>query len=174
MSESDPRPDEACETTAESCGLHDRRDFVRQALMAVGALIALGATPDRLAAMERRYATGRRDGAELRFPLPTADGATVDRSNNLIVARFNGAAIAFVLECPHRGENVRWQADNNRFFCPKHESTFQPDGTRIQGKAERGLDRYAIRREGDELVVDTEQKIRSTNAEAWAAAQVTL
>lgn len=165
---------DACETPDDACALQDRRDFLRLGLMAVGALTALGATPDRLAALERAFATGTRQGDDLRFPLPTADGATVDRANNLIIARFNGEAIAFVLECPHRGENVRWQANNNRFFCPKHESTFQPDGARIQGKADRGMDRYAIRREGNELIVTTTQKIRSTNVEAWTAAKVTL
>lgn len=168
-----PTPD-PCEHPKASCALQDRRDFLRVGLMAVGALAALGATPDRLAALERAVATGRRVGSELRYPLPTADGATVDRANDVIIARFNGEAIAFVLECPHRGENVRWQANRNRFFCPKHESTFEPDGTRIQGKAERGLDRYAIRREGDELVVTTTEKFRSSNAEAWAAAKVAL
>ena len=165
---------DTCESTTDSCTLHDRRDFVRHGLVAVGALLAMGATPDRLAAMERVLATGRGDGEELRYPLPTADGATIDRANNVIIARVNGEAIAFVLECPHRGENVRWQANNNRFFCPKHESTFEPNGARIQGKADRGMDRYAIRREGNELVVITTQKLRSTNAEAWAAAKVTL
>jgi Rieske Fe-S protein len=84
-------------------------------------------------------------------------------------------ALAFVLECPHRGENVTWQANNNRFFCPKHRSTFQPNGTLIGGRAERGMDRYALRRDGDELVVDSAVKLRSDNAAAdWAAAQVTL
>jgi nitrite reductase/ring-hydroxylating ferredoxin subunit len=164
----------ACERLDEPCAVQERRDFLRLGLMAVGALAALGATPDRLAALERRFATGRRVGSDLRFPLPTADGATVDRTNNLILARFNGEAIAFVLECPHRGENVRWQANNNRFFCPKHESTFQPNGARIQGKAERGMDRYAMRREGNELVVTITEKIRSTNAAAWMAAAVAL
>jgi len=165
---------EPCEPTLDACALQDRRDFVRHGLMAVGALMAMGAVPERLAALERGVATGLRLGEELRYPVPTADGATIDRANNLIIARFNGEAIAFVLECPHRGENVRWQANNNRFFCPKHESTFEPNGARIQGKAERGMDRYAIRREGDELVVTTTEKVRSTNAEAWAAAKVSL
>lgn len=163
-----------CESTPDACAMQDRRDFVRHGLMAVGALMTMGAVPERLAALERGLATGRRVGEELRYPIPTADGATIDRANNLIIARFNGEAIAFVLECPHRGENVRWQANNNRFFCPKHESTFEPNGARIQGKAERGMDRYAIRRDGDELVVTTTEKIRSTNAEAWAAAKVAL
>lgn len=163
-----------CASADDTCALQDRRDFLRLGLAAVGALAALGATPERLAALERVFATGVREGDELRYPIPTADGATIDRANNVIVARLGAALIAFVLECPHRGENVRWEAANNRFFCPKHESTFEPDGARIQGKAERGLDRYAVRRDGDELVVDTSRKFRSTNLEAWTAAQVAL
>jgi Rieske Fe-S protein len=167
------RASDPCEPAGDPCALQDRRDFLRAGLMAVGALTALGATPERLAALERAFATGAVDGDELRYPLPPADGATIDRANDVIVVRLDGAVMAFVLECPHRGEKVRWEAENNRFFCPKHESTFEPDGARIQGKAERGLDRYEVRREGDELVVNTRRKFRSTNA-AWSAAQVAL
>lgn len=151
-----------------------RRDFIRIGLMAVGALATLGVTADDLSALESRFVTGIRDGAELRFPLPAADGATIDESHDLIIARVGGVAIAFVLECPHRGTNVQWQGNRSRFFCPKHRSTFQPNGARIAGRAERGMDRYAIRREGNELVVNTSTKLRSTDAAGWAAAQVTL
>jgi nitrite reductase/ring-hydroxylating ferredoxin subunit len=166
---------ESCESSATECdAVNGRREFLRVGLMAVGALAAVGVTPDQLAALERRFASGRRDGAELRFPVPTADGATIDESNGVIIARVGGVAMAFVLECPHRGTNVTWQANRSRFFCPKHRSTFQPNGTLIGGRAERGLDRYAIRREGNELVVNTERKLRSTDAAAWAAAQVAL
>lgn len=172
---SDERPNETCESAAADCAANaDRRGFIRAGLMAVGALATLGVTPDQLAALEARFATGFRDGAELRFPVPGADGATIDEANDVIIARVAGVAMAFVLECPHRGTNVTWQATRNRFFCPKHRSTFQPDGARIAGRADRGLDRYAIRREGDELVVNTSSKLRSTNAAAWAAAQITL
>lgn len=169
------RPEESCESAEAECEvLGGRRDFVRAGLMAVAALATLGVAPHQLAALERRFATGRREGDELRFPIPTADGATIDEANELIIARVAGVAIAFVLECPHRGTNVRWQANRNRFYCPKHRSTFQPNGTLIGGRADRGLDRYAIRREGEELVVDTSRKLRSTNEESWAAAQVRL
>ncbi len=168
-------PLDSCETTNSDCHIAgDRRDFLRAGLMAVGALATLGITPEQLSALERRFATGRREGADLRYPLPASDGATIDEANAVIVARVSGVAIAFVLECPHRGTNVTWQANRSRFYCPKHRSTFQPNGALIGGRAERGLDRYAIRREGDELVVNTATKLRSTNAEAWTAAQVTL
>lgn len=159
----------------DPCGApSDRRSFLRDGLMAVAALTALGVTADRLEALSRSYATGTLTGDELRFPIPTADGATIDTANDVIIARYEGAVHAFVLECPHRGTDVEWQGDRGRFYCPKHKSTFRPEGSLIDGKAERGLDRYAVRREGDEVVVDTSRKIRSTNAEAWAAAQFAI
>lgn len=172
----------ASDAERDSCASHeadcavagDRREFLRAGLLAVGALAALGVTPEQLSALERRFATGTRRGAELRFPLPSADGATIDEANAVIIARVGGVVMAFVLECPHRGTNVTWQANRNRFFCPKHRSTFQPNGALIAGRAERGLDRYAVRRDGAELVVDTANKVRSTDAAAWTAAQVTL
>ncbi len=168
-------PEESCQSAASECeALNGRRDFIRAGLMAVGALATLGVTPDQLSALEARFATGQLVGDELRFPLPAADGATIDEANKVIIARVAGVAMAFVLECPHRGEDVEWQANRNRFYCPKHRSTFEPNGALIRGKAERGLDRYPVRREGEELVVDTSRKLRSTNETDWTAAQVTL
>lgn len=168
----DPEP---CEP-ATDCGVaSDRREFLRGGLMAVAALAALGVGPERLHALERLAAAGKRDGDLLRYPLPTTDGATIDADNAVIVVRFQGRIHAFALECPHRGTEVEWQGDRGRFYCPKHKSTFQPEGTLIGGKAERGLDRYVVRREGNEIVVDTATTIRSDrDAEAWNAAVVAL
>lgn len=166
-------PHDACETTDAGCDDgNGRRAFLREGLMALAALTTLGATAERLEALTKVYATGVADGELVRYPVPTADGATIDKANKVIVARYQGAIHAFALECPHRGESVEWQGDRNRFYCPKHKSTFQPEGTLIQGKAERGLDRYPITREGEEVVVDTATTIRSTNAEAWSSARV--
>lgn len=161
--------DASCETS-----LPDRRAFLKDGLMAVAALAALGASADKLHAMTLGFATAIRDGAILRYPIPTVDGATIDAANKVIIVRFQNSMHAFVLECPHRGTDVQWQADRGRFYCPKHKSTFQPEGTFIAGKAERNMDRYPVRIEGAELVVDTAAFIRSDrDAAAWAAAKVT-
>jgi Rieske Fe-S protein len=149
-----------------------RRTFLKEGLMALAALTALGATASNLHALTRDYATGRADGATVRYPIPAADGVTIDSENKVIVARYQGSVYAFGLECPHRGTNVTWQAGQNRFYCPKHKSTFQPGGAFIEGKAERALDRYAITREGNEIVVDTAVLIREPAGAAHAAAKV--
>lgn len=169
------RQDSCDHTDDATAGCEDgtgRRTFLKEGLMALAALTALGATASNLHALTRDYATGRADGATVRYPVPAADGVTIDSDNKVIVARYQGSIYAFGLECPHRGTNVTWQAGQNRFYCPKHKSTFQPGGTFIEGKAERGLDRYAITRDGNEIVVDTAVLIREPDAAAHAAAKV--
>lgn len=152
-----------------------RRAFLRDGLMAVAALSAIAGGAAPLHALTRRYATGLRLADSITYPLPTADGATIDAANKVILVRFEGKVHAFSLECPHRKESVEWQPDNGRFFCPKHKSTFKPEGTLIQGKAERNLDRFAVRLEADKVVVDTGQMIRSDReAEAWGSAVVSI
>ena len=158
---------------ADACESHDRRSFLKDGLMAVAALTALGVTAERLSALTLLHATGRTDGALLRYPIPAADGALVDAANKVIVARFQGSVIAFSITCPHKQTVLVWQPENSRFYCRKHKSTFRPDGAFIQGKAERNMDRYAVRIEGNEVVVDTATAIRSdTETAAWAAAKV--
>ena len=143
--------------------------------MALAALTAVGATASPLEALARVYATGTVRGDTLRYPVPAADGATIDAVNKVILVRYAGAIHAFSLLCPHRRNEVEWQPTASRFYCPKHKSTFRPEGTLIQGKAERNLDRLAIRLDGTEVVVETTPTIRSDrDAEGWAAAKVTV
>lgn len=162
----------------DACG-HDcdhdtgRRGFLRDGLMAVAALTAIAGGAAPLHAMARDYASGLAALGTVTFAVPAADGATIDRANKLILVRYRGMVHAFGLECPHRGTMVQWEAANNRFYCPKHKSTFKPEGTRIQGKAPRGLDRYPIKVEGGKVVVDTAVEIDGAkDAAGWNAAGV--
>lgn len=152
-----------------------RRAFLRDGLMAVAALTAVAGGAVPLHALTRSYVTGQRLADTIIYPLPTADGATIDAANKVILVRFEGRVHAFSLECPHRKESVEWQPDNSRFFCPKHKSTFKPEGTLIQGKAERNLDRFAVRLEESTVAVDTAQMLRSDrDADAWGSAVVSV
>ncbi len=149
----------------------DRRGFLRDGLMAVAALTAIAGDAAPLHALTRRYATGLVAGPAISYDIPAADGATIDKPNRVILVRYQGTVHAFSLECPHKGTMVEWQGDKARFYCPKHKSTFQPEGSRIQGKAPRGLDRYAVRIEGGKVVVDTGKLIdQEKDAGGWASA----
>lgn len=150
-----------------------RRDFLRNGLLAVAAITAVAGTSAPLQAMARTYVTGRGQEKALTYPLPTVDGATIDDANKVILVRYQGIVSAFSLECPHRKNPLEWQPENDRFFCPKHKSTFKPEGTLIGGKAERNMDRHAIRVDGSNVIVDRTTLIRSSDdAAAWAAAAV--
>ena len=151
-----------------------RRAFLRDGLMAVAALTAIAGVAAPLQALAREYATGRAGSTgTVSYGIPAADGATIDKANKLILVRYQGMVHAFSLECPHKGTMLQWQPEQSRFFCPKHKSTFKAEGTRIQGKAPRSLDRYAVRLEVGKVVVDTATVIDAkANTAAWSAAGV--
>ena len=47
--------------------------------------------------------------------------------------------------CPHLGCYYQWQGDQKRFWCPCHQSTYDPYGAHTGGPAERGLDPLPFR-----------------------------
>lgn len=114
-----------------------------------------------------------RRGDTATYPLPADDGATVDRDNAVILVRLKGSVYAFALSCPHQNTALRWDVDAQKFRCPKHHSEYTPDGVFIKGRATRGMDRYAIRREGDKVVVDLATLYQDDEQhDLWAAAVV--
>lgn len=112
-------------------------------------------------------------GNDVSYPIPAADGATIDKEREVIVVRNEGSVFAFALSCPHQKTPLRWNESARRFQCPKHKSTFQPDGAFIEGRATRNMDRYAIRRDGDKVVVDLGKLYREDqDREGWIGAVV--
>jgi nitrite reductase/ring-hydroxylating ferredoxin subunit len=154
-----------------------RRDFLRQvtAILA-GVAGSLRTGPGLLASLPIAFTPGRSTGTdEAAYPIPAEDGATIDKPREVILVRYEKAVYAFALSCPHQKTPLRWQPDAQRFQCPKHKSRFHPDGSFIDGRATRNMDRYAIRREGDEVRVSLDKLYREDeNREAWIAALVTL
>jgi nitrite reductase/ring-hydroxylating ferredoxin subunit len=117
-----------------------------------------------------------RDGAaERRYAIPAADGVAIDRDNSVIIARAAGRVYAFALSCPHQNTALRWSADDREFQCPKHKSHYRADGTFIEGRATRDMDRLPIRREGAAIVVDVDALIQGDeHPKEWAAAFVAV
>ncbi|MFM8781256.1 MAG: ubiquinol-cytochrome c reductase iron-sulfur subunit, partial [Gemmatimonadota bacterium] len=100
-----------------------------------------------------------------------AEGAPIARANKVILSRYLGMVYALARVCPHKGTMVVWQPEQNRLYCPKHKSTFTANGTKIQGKSPRSMDRYAIRLEEGKLVVDTAKVIEGDGTN-WATTGV--
>ena len=89
--------------------------------------------------------------------------------------RWQGMAYAFALSCPHQNTALRWLEADQRFQCPKHKSKYRPDGSFIEGRATRGMDRYSIKRDGAGIAVDLDAIHEEDRDPAgWAAAVVKL
>ena len=70
---------------------------------------------------------------------------------------------------------VRWKAALGRFECSRHDSVYSPAGVYQSGRATRNMDRFAVRRSGDTVVVNLSTLIQSdTNTAQWEAAAVLL
>ena len=155
----------------------DRRAFLRDtALFVAGAMAASGLAPSLAFAEQARFiepltAIGRERG----FPVPVADGVSVDDSNHLVLVRSRDKLYAFSLECPHRGRMLEWQPGGRQFYCPKHKARFSPAGANIGGRRTSALDRYALRRDGSQVVVSLDRVLSEKDTPAeWAGAVVTL
>jgi nitrite reductase/ring-hydroxylating ferredoxin subunit len=123
------------------------------------------------AAVAGRYLYPARTGEVLWQFVAEVDGIEVDEAlqyrgpsgetiNITRRARTGDAAdfIALSSTCPHLGCQVRWEAQNNRFYCPCHGGVFDPSGVATEGppaeagqvlgaydlKVERGTLRIAV------------------------------
>ncbi len=166
--------DEAC---AGGCPLSSRRDFVLDALRAsAAALAALGLAPMGASAMPLRWIGAlEARGAQRSYAVPTADGVQIDRDSEVILARSGHSVYAFALSCPHQNTALRWEAADNRFQCPKHKSRYRADGTFIEGRATRSMDRYAVKLVGGAVLVDLDKLIQEDmDHTGWQQAVVTV
>jgi Rieske Fe-S protein len=151
-----------------------RRIFLELACFTISAA-ALGLSATDLAALPVVFGEGTASGSEHRYPIPAGDGVTIDKVTQVIIVRYQSRAYAFNLACPHQNQMLRWLPKEGRFQCPKHESRYQPNGTFIDGRATRNMDRLAIRVDAGSLAVDVDKMFQSDKDPAgWAAATVTI
>jgi Rieske Fe-S protein len=140
------------------CPNPDRRRFLITSAATLATLVPLRAT-----------------ATEARYPVPAADGASIDNRTQVILVRDGSAVYAFALSCPHENTALRWRAKDKRFQCPRHESKYTPDGTFTSGRATRNMDRFPVTRAGDQIVVDLTRVFHSdTDPPHWQAAVVKL
>ena len=153
-----------------------RRDFVRESLLGItGALATLGISSSAAALpVSMIEALGRNDD-RITYAIPPADGVRIDKNNEVILVRWQQAVYAFNLSCPHQRTALRWNDAAKEFQCPKHKSKYTPIGSFISGRATRGMDRFAIQRQGNNVIVDTDKLYEEDENEAeWKSAFVSV
>jgi nitrite reductase/ring-hydroxylating ferredoxin subunit len=154
-----------------------RRQFVQQAggCFTVAIAAALGVSSAALRAMPMGRARGEQAGSERKYPMPAAEGATIDNGAQIILVRYQNHVCAMALACPHENAAVRWLDRDHRFQCSRHDSRYDPEGVHTAGRATRNMDRFPVRKDGAMLVVTTDRVFRSdVDAAGWAAAVVAV
>jgi Rieske Fe-S protein len=140
-----------------------------------GVMLAAGLWPRSAHGFVIGYGSGTAHRELVVYPIPASDGAMIDRDAQLILVRYQESVFAFARTCPHQNTALRWRENEMRFRCPKHDSRYQPDGRFIDGRATRGMDRFAVSREGGNVVVDTSRLFKEDDDPAgWEAARVDL
>jgi len=109
----------------------------------------------------------------LSYAIPPNDVVQIDKENDIILVRWQNNVYAFNLACPHQNTALRWNEAAKEFQCPKHKSKYTPVGGFISGRASRGMDRFAIQRQGPNVVIDVDKMYEEDENEAeWKAAFV--
>ena len=160
-----------------SCSIStNRRAFVRDAAFGVaGVLATLGLSQSASGLPVGMIRAVARVATDVTYAIPAADGVQIDKDNEVILVRWQNAVYAFNLSCPHQRTALRWNAANKQFQCPKHKSKYTPNGDFISGRATRGMDRLAIKRQGNAVLVDVDAMYQEDENEAqWKAAFVKL
>src|SRR3954470_10683808 len=158
---------------------NSRRQFLRDSFLSVaGAMVAVGMAKNAAFAMPLEFTGAKRSLGSMRsYAVAAADGAQIDKANEVILVRWQNAVYAFALSCPHQNTALKWDDRDHGFQCTKHHSRFQPDGTYIpdSGRATRNMDRFAISQQASGIVVDLD-KLYEEDADGaqWAAAVIRL
>jgi Rieske Fe-S protein len=173
------KPSKEEDTGCEGCALVARRDFLRDAgLAAAAVLVALGMTPARAAAAPIEMISALGGGVEDKaYAIPAKDGTQIDKDNGTIITRWQGKVYVYSLACPHQNTALKWSDKDNQFECPKHHSRFQPDGVYVKdsGRATRNMDRFAVRKDGTNIVANLDKMYQEDDNEAdWNAAFITI
>ena len=72
----------------------------------------------------------------------------------------DGGFLALNRECTHLGCTVPWVADEGRFVCPCHASSFDIMGDVLSPPAPRPLDVFPVRIENDVVKVELGEPVR--------------
>lgn len=169
---------QGCAFTGDA--MRSRREFLREAGgAAAAALVTIGVLPAVARALPLGVAqpvdarTIAGEAGEKGYAIPSADGVLIDKGEEIIIARWQGAVYAFALACPHQNTALRWMEADHRFQCPKHKSKYRPDGTFIEGRATRSMDRFAVRKAGNVVMVNLDALFREDDDRAdWDKAFV--
>jgi nitrite reductase/ring-hydroxylating ferredoxin subunit len=133
-----------------------RRDFLRGGWKLGGTLLFGAAAYTGYEAL-RPLSTGA-TGAKITVGTVASfskNTSTYVAAGRMYVVNANDYLFALSQKCPHLGCHVPYCESSGRFECPCHGSIYDLAGEYITGPAPRGMDRYEVKLDGDNVVVNT-------------------
>ncbi|MCA9932738.1 MAG: Rieske (2Fe-2S) protein [Anaerolineales bacterium] len=135
-----------------------RRNFLKLGLGALSGLAVLEIGGASLMFMQPRSLEGEFGGVVI---AGTVDSFPLNSVTEFPDGRFflirddSGGFLAVYNRCTHLGCTVNWEADQHRFFCPCHASSFDIHGDVENPPAPRALDTFPIEIADGQVMVDT-------------------
>ena len=135
-----------------------RRDFLKLGVGALSALALLEVGGASLMFLKPRSLEGEFGGVVTAGTVESfPPGSVVEFPNGrfYLVRSHDGGFLAVYRRCTHLGCTVQWEAQENRFFCPCHASSFDMLGDVENPPAPRALDTFPITINAGQVMVDT-------------------
>ena len=150
-----------------------RRDFLKLGLGALSALVVLEVGGASLLFMKPRSLEGEFGGrvnAGSVDSFPSGSVVQFPDGRFFLVRAHDGGFLAVYQRCTHLGCSVTWEADEGRFFCPCHASSFDIHGDVENPPAPRALDNFPVTIADGQVLVDTGQ---TESRDSFSADQLT-
>lgn len=134
--------------TTNETNFISRGDFMKKAGLSIGGILLLNCLQACSDDTEVTPISPRLDfsldlNQNTNSALRSPNGFLVVNSQRVIVVRLaNNEFIAVQSNCTHQGVTVAFRANQNDFYCSAHGSSFQLDGTVINGPAGSPLRQY--------------------------------
>jgi cytochrome b6-f complex iron-sulfur subunit len=90
-----------------------------------------------------------------RYPASALPAARSTASYRQVLPGMEEGLVALYQKCTHLGCRVPWCTSSQWFECPCHGSKYNRVGEQRHGPAPRGLDRFPVRIDNGEVVIDT-------------------
>ena len=149
-----------------------RRGFLGKLWLLLGGVMlaeAVWIITDFFKPRRRRAADNEESSVLIAGPVDQFEPGSVTAfpKGRFYLARLNdGGFLALHRECTHLGCTVPWVADQGRFVCPCHASSFDITGQVLSPPAPRPLDIFPVRIENDIVKVDVRMPIRRQRFDA--------
>jgi cytochrome b6-f complex iron-sulfur subunit len=137
-----------------------RRAFMQNSLKALSAVLMLELGASGLLFLRARSMEGEFGGVITAGPVDSFPPGTVtefEEGNFFLVRTADSGFMAIFRRCPHLGCTVEWIPAKEKFFCPCHSASFDPNGDYQTSIVSNSLGTFTILFEDGMVKVDTSQ-----------------